>query len=257
MALILIPLLSVLALSNAGAVPFRFDPRIINGEKVQIGEIPYQVSLQNKGSNRHFCGGSVLNANYVLTAAHCVQGTTPSSIEVVVGTVNVNVRVSVHQVEKIIVHEKYNSRDSWINDVALIKVKTRFVTSTRVAPVPLPKATDVIPVNAPAVVSGWGSDVYGGSTTKELYKARIFIADQANCRNVYKRVYQNVYDSHICANDPSVEKGACNGDSGGPLTVDGKIVGIVSWSMACALTNYPTVYTRVTSHLDWIAKNAV
>ena len=47
------------------------------------------------------------------------------------------------------------------------------------------------------------------------------------------------------------------GDSGGPLTVNGELVGIVSWSFDCALSSHPTVYTRVISYLDWIAKNAV
>lgn len=47
------------------------------------------------------------------------------------------------------------------------------------------------------------------------------------------------------------------GDSGGPLTVNGKLVGLVSWAMGCALTDYPTVYTRVASHLNWIKAKAV
>ncbi|XP_076618999.1 trypsin-1-like [Colletes latitarsis] len=256
MALMLLPLFTLLAVSNA-AVPYNFDPRIINGEAVKTGDIPYQVSLQSKGSNRHFCGGSVLNANYVLTAAHCVENRSPNTMEVVVGTVDVDNRVSVHQVERIISHEKYSSRDSWVNDIALIKVKTRFVTSRQISPVPLPKLNEVIPAKSLAVVSGWGSARVGGPTTKQLMMARILITDQTKCRDVYKRVMMNIYDSHICANDPSVQKGACNGDSGGPLTVNGKIVGIVSWSRSCALTNYPTVYTRVTSHLDWIKQNAV
>lgn len=47
------------------------------------------------------------------------------------------------------------------------------------------------------------------------------------------------------------------GDSGGPLIVDGKLVGLVSWAKACSLTDYPTVYTRVPSYINWIKENAV
>ncbi|XP_076179604.1 chymotrypsin-2 [Ptiloglossa arizonensis] len=240
----------------AAAVPYKFDPRIVNGETVKLGEIPYQVSLQTKGSEYHFCGGSVLNENYILTAAHCVSGQS-YPIEIVVGTVNLSIRTSVHQVEKIIVHEKYDSRDSWVNDIALIKVKTPFPKTRNVSPVTLPKVDEIIPNDTPAVVSGWGDINLGGPGTEQLLKANIYIADQATCKKVYQIYGKYVRDSQICANDPSVEKGSCNGDSGGPLTVNGKIVGIVSWSMACALTDFPTVYTRVTSYLDWIKNNAV
>nr|WP_081107541.1 trypsin-like serine protease [Vibrio alginolyticus] len=61
----------------------------------------------------------------------------------------------------------------------------------------------------------------------------------------------------MCAHDPVEETGSCHGDSGGPLTVDGKLVGLVSWAMGCALTDYPTVYTRVPKYLDWIETHPV
>lgn len=47
------------------------------------------------------------------------------------------------------------------------------------------------------------------------------------------------------------------GDSGGPITIDGKLVGLVSWANGCASISYPTVYTRVVSYLDWIKDNVV
>ncbi|XP_015436796.1 PREDICTED: chymotrypsin-2-like [Dufourea novaeangliae] len=256
MALAVFSLFAVLAVANAG-VTFNFDPRIVNGEDAKLGEIPYQVSLQTTPGNRHFCGGSVLNSQYVLTAAHCVQSQTPERMEIVAGTVNLDNRASVHEVEKIIIHEQYQPSNSWNNDIALIKVKTPFVTSQRIASVPMPKANEAVPANAVAWVSGWGRLRSGGSLPKILQKAKIQIADQEACKKVYTSIGQKIFESHICANDPSVEKGACNGDSGGPLTVNGKIVGIVSWSMGCALQRYPTVYTRVTSYLDWIKQHAV
>ncbi|XP_076748628.1 chymotrypsin-2-like [Xylocopa sonorina] len=247
---VLLLFIAALAAANATSLTQNLDPRIVNGQDVKSGEIPFQVSLQKNG--RHFCGGSVLNANYILTAAHCVvdQGT---NIEVVVGTVNLQVRPAVYQATKIIVHEKYTPSNNWMNDIALIRVNKEIAKGPQVSYVPLPSANEPVRAGAEAIVSGWGRLRLNGPTTDKLQKARIFITDQTTCKNVY----HTIFDSQICANDPQTEKGACNGDSGGPLTVNGKIVGIVSWSRGCALSKYPTVYTRVTSFLDWIRQHAV
>ncbi|XP_031838671.1 chymotrypsin-2-like [Nomia melanderi] len=256
MILSTLSILALLSFSNAALLPW-FDPRIVNGENAKAGEIPYQVSLQNKGSSFHFCGGSVLNENYVITASHCVSGKTASQIKVVAGTIDLSKPGSEHNVLKIIMHEKYNSLDSWINDIALLKVEKPFVKSKLISFVPLVSENDVVNPNEVATVSGWGRLRQGGPTTIHLQRVNILIANQEYCTLMYKKHGYKIYDSHVCAYDPSVEKGSCNGDSGGPLMVKGKLVGLVSWAMGCALTDYPTVYTRVASHLDWIKKNAV
>ncbi|KAK9300704.1 hypothetical protein QLX08_006729 [Tetragonisca angustula] len=249
-------LFALFALSSGGFLP-RYDPRIVNGENAKEGEIPYQVSLQNKDSSFHFCGGSVLNENYVITAAHCTKGRTPDSIKVVAGTINLTKLGSEHPVANIIIHENYNAADSWRNDISLLKVSKKFVKSKVISFVPLPSPSDVIKTNDVAVVSGWGRLRQGGPTTVNLQRVNILIADQEYCKHIYNKAHYNVYDTQVCAYDPKVEKGSCNGDSGGPLTVNGKLVGLVSWAMGCALTDYPTVYTRVSSHLNWIKAHAV
>ena len=195
--------------------------------------------------------------NYVITASHCVSGKTPKQIKVVAGTVDLTQAASQHNVQTIIMHEKYNAADSWNNDIALLKVEKPFVKSKQIAFVQLPTATDTVYANQLATVSGWGRLWQGGPTTVHLQRVNILIADQEYCRLIYNKQHYNIYDSHVCAYDPTVEKGSCHGDSGGPLTVNGKLTGLVSWAMGCALTDYPTVYTRVSSHLDWIKTHAV
>ncbi|XP_014486729.1 PREDICTED: chymotrypsin-2-like [Dinoponera quadriceps] len=257
MALTALSLLSLLALSQAKVIQPFLDPRIVNGEDAKPGEIPYQVSLQNKGSNFHFCGGSVLNDNYVITAAHCVDGKQPGSLQVIAGTINLNNPKSKHEVEQIIVHKEYNPSNSWRNDIALLKVKTPFVTSADISHIPLPPKGHVVNAEDVAVVSGWGRLWESGPTTEKLQRVNIQIADQDSCKRKYNAMGYNVHATQVCAYDPTTSKGSCNGDSGGPLTVGGKLVGLVSWAYGCASTNYPTVYTRVVSFLDWINANAV
>ncbi|XP_034195399.1 chymotrypsin-2-like [Osmia lignaria lignaria] len=254
MLLTTLSLFTLLSLSNAGVL--RFDPRIVNGEDAKVGEIPYQVSLQNKDNSFHFCGGSVLNENYVITAAHCVIGKTAASIKVIAGTINLAAQKSEYNVKNIIIHEKYNPNDSWKNDIALLKVEKPFVKSEQIAFVPLPPKDQVVKANDKAVVSGWGRLSQGGPTTVHLQRVNIMIADQEYCKYSYKGS-QNVYDSQVCAYDPRVGKGSCHGDSGGPLTVNGRLTGLVSWSRGCADTYSPAVFTRVSAYIEWIKSNAV
>ena len=46
--------------------------RIVGGTKVGVGSYPWQVSLWNTRSNKHFCGGSLVAERWVVTAAHCL-----------------------------------------------------------------------------------------------------------------------------------------------------------------------------------------
>ncbi|XP_036138603.1 trypsin-1 [Monomorium pharaonis] len=254
MALRILCFLSLLVFSHAGILSF-FDPRIVNGEEAKPGEIPYQVSLQYKDSSFHFCGGSILNDYYVITAAHCVYGENANEIKVVAGTINLIDPKSQHNVVRIILHEEYDENNSWINDIALLKVRNPFIESANIGHVLLPSKD--FETDDTAVVSGWGNLWQGGPSTTKLQRVNIRIANQFYCKFMYNIIGGNVYSTQVCAYNPSSEKGSCQGDSGGPLTVDGQLIGLVSWAYGCASTVYPTVYTRVISYLDWIKDHTV
>ncbi|XP_043468491.1 chymotrypsin-2-like [Leptopilina heterotoma] len=243
----------LISFCNAGTLRSNYlDPKIINGEDVKPGEIPYQVSLQKIAKNFHFCGGSILNEAFVITAAHCVVSKNASDIQVIAGTLKLSEPKSVHYVSQIIVHKFYNRTDSWRNDIALLRVKNRFILCNTIQKIPLPYYNMVIDAYEYAVVSGWGRLQYKGPRPDHMQRAQIRIADQNYCRAVYEDHGHFIYPTHICAYDPDIRKGSCKGDSGGPLTVKGFLVGLVSWSNGCAKTDYPTVYTRVPEYLDWI-----
>ncbi|XP_046819420.1 chymotrypsin-2-like [Vespa crabro] len=247
--------LGLIASCYGAVVPF-LNPRIVNGEDAKLGEIPYQVSLQIKLSAFHFCGGSILDKNYVITAAHCVSSKSKDNIQIVAGTNYLNdENSSFHNVKRIIVHENYSPSDSWKNDIALLEVVEPFSETKLISFINLPTSHDVINTNDVAVISGWGRLWQNGATTKKLQRAMIYIADQNYCRNMYATMGYSIHNSHLCAYDPESPRGSCHGDSGGPLTVNGKLVGLVSWAKACALTDYPTVYTRVSEFMDWIDAN--
>lgn len=115
----------------------KYTGKIVGGEVVDhCGMYPHQVSIQRKslmtGGYSHFCGGSIINKNYILTAGHCVNGRSASAISVVAGTHKLG-SVATDGVRRmassIIVHEDYNSRDVDY-DLAIIKVNFRSCDST-------------------------------------------------------------------------------------------------------------------------------
>ena len=258
MMLTILCLLGLLAFSRAQVLKPYFDPRIVNGEDAREGEIPYQVSLQETHrTSFHFCGGAILSRHYVITTASCIAGKRASRITVVAATVNLKRPHVTNEVTHIRVHEGYNPSDSWINDIALLRVKYPFRTSTLLRHVTLPPRGHVVKAYDVAIVSGWGKTSEGVSTYVKLQRVNIVIADQTYCHNVYRSLNYNVYPTQVCAYDPYRGKGSCQGDTGGPLTVGGKLVGLVSWGNGCASTSYPAVYTSVVSYLDWIENNTL
>eukprot|EP01054_Gregarina_sp_Poly1_P006715 Gregarina_sp_Poly_1__6714@NODE_3611_length_978_cov_21_725576_g2297_i0_p1_GENE_NODE_3611_length_978_cov_21_725576_g2297_i0NODE_3611_length_978_cov_21_725576_g2297_i0_p1_ORF_typecomplete_len259_score14_28Trypsin/PF00089_26/1_6e66Trypsin_2/PF13365_6/9_9e09DUF316/PF03761_15/7_4e05Peptidase_S7/PF00949_21/0_057DUF1986/PF09342_11/0_042Peptidase_S55/PF05580_12/0_056_NODE_3611_length_978_cov_21_725576_g2297_i019795 len=248
----LIVLLAVTGSQGGIRIPIVRENRIINGIPASQGEFPSQLSLQ--AWNSHNCGASVLNANYVLTAAHCVVGYSASQLSVLAGSVNL-ASGSRHQVAEIIVHSQYNAADSWKNDIAVLKLATPLqIDNVNIKPVSLPAAGEKPADGAVATVIGWGRLSEGGPIPNELQKVDIAVVNQAQCSSVYGSMGYPIYSGHICADVPEGNKGSCNGDSGGPLFVDGEVVGLVSWAAGCARQGYPTVYTRVAEYIDWISQ---
>ncbi|XP_049790582.1 trypsin delta-like [Schistocerca nitens] len=228
--------------------------RIINGVDAAPGEFPAQLSMQTDG--RHFCGASILNENWAITAAHCFDN--GGSVEVLAGTTKLDSGGTRHSVEFVEVHPKYNSSDSWVNDVAVMRVSPPFqIDNVTVARIQLPAEGEETPAGTNVTVIGWGRLSYGGARPNDLQKVDVQVWDQQLCATLFWDGFENtVYPTMLCAAGVEEQASSCSGDSGGPLLRDGVMVGIVSWSFQCATPPYPTVYTRVSSYLDWIRENA-
>uniref|UniRef100_A0A8C0H7G8 trypsin n=1 Tax=Chelonoidis abingdonii TaxID=106734 RepID=A0A8C0H7G8_CHEAB len=222
------------------AVPVDDDDKIVGGYTCSV---PYQVSLN---SGYHFCGGSLLNNQWVVSAAHCYK----SNIQVRLGEYNIDVLEGDEQFinsVKVIRHPKYNS---WVldNDIMLIKLATPAALNSRVATISLPSAC--VAAGTQCLISGWGNTLSSGTNYPELLQCvDAPVLTEAECSDAYPG---QITTNMICVGFLEGGKDSCQGDSGGPVVCNGELQGIVSWGIGCALQGYPGVYTKVCNYVDWI-----
>ncbi len=244
----------VLGLSEAQASA----PRIVGGSPIDITSAPWQVLLRINNATQ--CGGAIISDTWILTAAHCMNGVSPSQVEAFVGVTDQNHLSRDHlvQVSQVIVNPGWNST-TYSNDLALIGLAAPITTSTSVQPVALPLVQDANAWPAAgeqATISGWGTTTLSGSSSPLLRAATVQILSSPTDPKCGEYGSSFVPGNHVCAGMPQGGVDACQGDSGGPLTVayNGAAVlaGIVSSGSGCADPKYPGLYTRITSFLPWL-----
>lgn len=154
--------------------------RIIGGHELDITEAPWQVSLQNDGVF-HFCGGSIIAPQWILTAAHCVSMHVidPSILRVRVGSTYRYSDGELFQAEKVWQHPNYVAV-SFDFDVALIRLKTQLTFNEKVQPAKLPTHDKILSSRTNGLVSGWGETQSPSESTKHLRGADVQIIDE-NC----------------------------------------------------------------------------
>ncbi|XP_077301734.1 chymotrypsin-2-like [Arctopsyche grandis] len=229
-------------------VESEWDWRVVGGSNADDGAVPYQVSLRSS-FNSHFCGGSIISPRTILTAAHCLAGRSASNTVVVVGTNTLNAGGTRYQATSLKVKEDYNARDI-INDLGLVILSQDIEFGDKVKAIELGR--DYTDGGATVVLSGWGTTSYPGTAPNNLQIISLLTQTYEQCKSANAAV-NIVVESQICTLTKRGE-GACHGDSGGPLTAGGKVVGIVSWGMPCAV-GFPDVFTRVSSFTTWIDSN--
>lgn len=248
------------ALALAGASGAAASNRIVGGTDTPITQAPWQVLVHN-GDNA-FCGGVILDASHVLTAAHCAlqdennpnSGVLPTSaFTIVAGSTNLNPYNPLTQpppldatnqvvgVSRAVFDPRYDGTNYDTSVLTLSPALTldgtyrRAVSFAAAAPV----------TGAGLTVTGWGLSQFGDDTSAQtaMNRTTVNVTDFNTCNAAYMNLL--LPGAILCAAAPGHD--ACSGDSGGPL-VDGagQLVGIVSSGEGCANPNFPGVYTATT-----------
>nr|CAH0103353.1 unnamed protein product [Daphnia galeata] len=251
--------------STCGAGPTKTSTveadRVVGGSEAQPHSWPGIVTLSLDGNFR--CGGTLISPTKILTAAHCVFGLWPWDASRLTIALGMHVREpsdaqEVKSVRKI-AHHLLFSTSTAENDIAVLTLDSPVTYTSTISPVCLPPfgSNDQYAGQSASIV-GWGLTSFQGSLPSALQQATTEIVSNGQCATSYSGII-NIASSMLCATDPGI--GSCNGDSGGPIFVRSSPgapwiqVGIVSFGVECANDRYPSVYTRVSSHLPWIMKH--
>ncbi|KAG6465701.1 hypothetical protein O3G_MSEX015331 [Manduca sexta] len=233
-------------------VRHREDVSIVGGIDIDIKEAPHQISLQLYGS--HACGGSILDNDIIITAAHCLLlSNNTEDFTIRAGSSSHDEGGEVRAVSKFITHPGFTLLLDY--DVGVLRLAEPLTYSDVVKPIDMANAGEDIPDEEECSVTGWGLLKQGGvCIPKHLQGVVILKVNDDKCYEAYKQL-NPVTERMVCAGVPQGGKSACNGDSGGPLVYNNKLHGIVSWGYGCAKPGYPTVFSKVSALRNWIDEN--
>jgi len=247
--------------------------RIIGGIETEINEYPWMAALEYTNLNHTdvLCGGSLINNQWILTAAHCVTDELVKKfdLKVILGehdyTTSEETESSTYAYEERIIHPEYFSNTSTSQyDVALLKLPAPidFSKQTNIRPICLPMDETEKYEDFPAIAAGWGMTSPSGNTSTYLKEAFVKVVPNAECQAIYTP--NTIHDTVMCAWLLYTSQGVCKGDSGGPLITSGsgdtlapgqiyEQIGVNSFVAGnCNNSYFPQGYARVTSVLSWI-----
>lgn len=250
------------ATTSSKVFPSIPEGRVVNGENARSGQAPYIVTIASAASSSsysHSCGGSILNKEWILTAAHCLShGSGKHARWVFAGITNKSNRTSGQErfTDNVYVHENYPGGSVVAPyDIALMHLSKPLVFNENVQPIALPSRQEAYSGNG--TIYGWGRTNSSLPTPEPMQRVDAEILEYNEC---VKRLplYNSLDPLNVCSSSMNAQISACQGDSGGPFVKENakgvsELVGVTSWVyVPCGDGNYPSVYTKVSAFLDWI-----
>ncbi|CAH2219359.1 enteropeptidase [Pelobates cultripes] len=233
------------------------NSKIVGGTDALPGAWPWVVSLYY--NERQTCGASLVNEEWLVSAAHCVYGRNlvPSMWKAVLGLhTNLNLtgpQTVTRLIDQIIMNPHYNRRTK-DSDLVMMHLQSRVNYTDYIQPICLPDGDQEFSLAMNCSIAGWGRLVSQGPIPNILQEAEIPLISSEKCQQLMPEY--NITQNMICGGYDQGGIDTCQGDSGGPLMcLDNQrwfLVGVTSFGVGCAQPNRPGVYVRVTQFKDWI-----
>ncbi|KAM8702984.1 hypothetical protein ACLKA7_005343 [Drosophila subpalustris] len=244
-------------------------PLIFRGKPLERGQLPWLVGLFERNQDHallFFCGGTLISASTVLSAAHCFRhpGRDLAAAKTVVSlgrnTIDLVSEGELRDVSQLLIHGQYNPSEYTQADLVLIRLAAPVTFTDYIVPICL--WSESFPLQLPsgykAYVAGWGADETGNVNTQLSKITDTDIVTESNClRELPGRLVQS---NTLCAKKAGA--GPCASDGGGGLMLRENNVwllrAVVSGGQrkenTCDLAK-PAVYTDVAKHIEWVRQN--
>ncbi|XP_010600173.1 serine protease 57 [Loxodonta africana] len=233
-------------------LPGSWGAHIIGGHEVAPHSRPYMASVRFEG--QHHCGGFLLRAQWVVSAAHCFSNRDPVDGLVVLGAHDLRIPEPTQQVFSI--KEAFRHPDyqlsSHANDICLLKLNGSAVLGSDVGLLKLPRRGAGLPkAEARCRVAGWGFTSDFQDAPPGLMEVEVRVLGLDACNSSWSG---QLSPAMLCTHSGDRQRrGFCTADSGGPLVCKSRAHGLVSFSgFWCGDPKYPDVYTQVSAFVTWI-----
>ncbi|EFN68522.1 Serine proteinase stubble [Camponotus floridanus] len=242
------------------------EARIVGGDQSSFGKWPWQISLRQWRSQTylHKCGAALLNENWAITAAHCVESVLPADLLLRIGEHDLANEDEPYgyqerRVQIVATHPQFDAR-TFEYDLALLRFYEPLIPfQPNVLPICLPDDDETY-VGRTAYVTGWGRLYDEGPLPSVLQQVAVPVINNSVCEAMYRNAgyIEHIPHIFICAGWRNGGFDSCEGDSGGPMVIQRArdkrwiLAGIISWGIGCAAPNQPGVYTRISEFREWI-----
>ncbi|XP_064081880.1 trypsin-like [Macrobrachium nipponense] len=251
-------------------------PPVVGGFESQRNAWPWMalIGIKKEDGFDWFCGGVLINDQWVLTAAHCLDTRVPTTVrlgEHNYESENDDANVEDFEISQLVRHPNYSFPVAY-HDLALLQLSTKVILKRYISPVCLPWGAEILRnlTGRTVKLTGWGDTQFAGRPSPALQEVDVTMFPISTCQNAYSTLRQSrvhwprgIGQETVCAGHEQGGRDACQGDSGGPLTYQGDeekyfLSGIVSTGYGCGNKDFPGIYANVlhAPHLAWIKKVA-